>query len=157
MNKVEFLAALQTQRAEWDVLLDQMDPARMDEPGVEGDYSAKDIIAHVTWYERETLNIIQTHILIGSPHWDLPTQDERNAAIYADIRYIPAAEVLVQSRQVYQQLWAAAQTLTDEDLNDASRFKEMPPDWSPGEVLASNCYEHYQQHFDTLRTWLNKL
>ena len=52
MTKAEFLDRLRSGRAEWDALIAQIDEAQMTEPGVVGDWSVKDIIAHVTWSER---------------------------------------------------------------------------------------------------------
>ena len=40
---------LRTERARWNALLAQIDPARMEEPGVEGTWSMKELIAHLTW------------------------------------------------------------------------------------------------------------
>lgn len=48
MTKNELLNLLRLARAEWDALLASIDEARMREPGVEGDWSIKDLIAHVT-------------------------------------------------------------------------------------------------------------
>ena len=157
MNKAEFLANLQRGRADWESMLSQIDAGLLTQPGVDGDYSVKDVIAHVTWYEREALGIVRSRSLVGSPHWDLPTQDERNTAVYEEIRNLPAAQVLAESGTVYQQLYAALQTLTDDDLVDAAHFREMPPDWAPWEVLASNCYEHYAQHLPNLLAWLTQI
>ncbi len=47
-------------------------------------------------------------------------------------------------------------TLTDEDLLDASHFAEMPSNWKPWEVIASNTYEHYDDHLAELATWRKK-
>ena len=49
-----------------------------------------------------------------------------------------------------------AQKLADEDLNDATRYKDMPKDWTPWEVVASNTFEHYSDHVAELRTWRAK-
>ena len=49
-----------------------------------------------------------------------------------------------------------AQKLADEDLNDATRYKDMPEDWTPWEVVASNTFEHYPDHVAELRTWRAK-
>jgi Protein of unknown function (DUF1706) len=156
MTKSEFLAKLQQTRAEWDSLISQVDPSRMTEPNVDGEYSIKDIIAHVMWYERENLGVIRQHVLVGSPHWDAPTQDDRNAAVYEDIRNLSTSEVLTQSKEIYQQQLAALKTLSDEDFTDVTRFKDMPSTWDSAHFLASNSYEHYEQHFPALRAWLAK-
>jgi hypothetical protein len=36
--------------------------------------------------------------------------------------------------------------LADDDLLHASHFREMPSDWIPWQVIASNTFEHYPVH-----------
>jgi len=153
MTKTEFLEKLTSARSEWDALLAKMDLARMSQPGVEGNWSIKDIIAHVTWYEREMINLIRTRTLAGSNLWDSPV-DQRNAAIYEQNRARPLADMLAESQAAYQQFLGAVQTLSDDELNAASRFKDMPLDWVPWEVIASNSFNHYPDHIATIRRWL---
>jgi hypothetical protein len=52
MNKPELLNWLQENYQQWEVFLDQIGPMRMDQPGVKGDWSMKDIIAHLTGWNR---------------------------------------------------------------------------------------------------------
>jgi hypothetical protein len=155
MNRAEFLDALRKGRAEWEALISGIDRARMEIPGVEGDWSIKDIIAHVTWYEREMIEVARDRVLKGSPHWALPATEERNAAIHADTRALSLDDVLLQSTRVYRELYQALQTLGDEDLAQASRFRDMPAEWVPRELIASNTCEHYPQHIPHIRAWLD--
>jgi hypothetical protein len=53
MDKAAFLATLRAKHAEWEALLAEVGEARMVQPGVAGEWSVKDIVAHVTWGERE--------------------------------------------------------------------------------------------------------
>jgi hypothetical protein len=48
MNKTELIGELQKGYQKWQALLDQIGPVRMDQPGVNGDWSMKDIVAHLT-------------------------------------------------------------------------------------------------------------
>ena len=48
MNKSELLNWLQEEYQQWEALLDQIRPERMEQPGVNGDWSMKDIVAHLT-------------------------------------------------------------------------------------------------------------
>ena len=154
MNRSEFLDALRTERAEWDSLLAQIDEARMTEPGVVGEWSVKDIIAHITWFEREMVGVLRAHTLIGSDLWNLP-HDERNAAIFEQNRHCPLSDVLADARQVFPQLVELVQSLDDQDLIDPSRFANMPADWQPWKIIAGNSFEHYRAHATELRAWLN--
>jgi uncharacterized protein (TIGR03083 family) len=156
MDRTEFLDTLKTARAEWDALLAQISPARMTEPGVEGDWTIKDVVAHITWFEREMVGVIRARALVGSDLWDLP-QDQRNAAILAQNRLRPLDEVLAEARLVYPQLVEAVQTLDDQDLHDPGRFAGMPADWLPWSVIAGNSFEHYSAHAADVRSRLNTL
>jgi hypothetical protein len=155
MTPTRLLAALQAERARWDALLAEVGEARMTQAGVEGEWSVKDIIAHVTWFEREMVGLLQAHALVGSELWNL-AQDERNAAIYEQNRGRPLSDVLAEARLVFEQLAAAAQSLSDEDLTDPLRFAGMPGDWTPWRILAGNSFEHYGQHAPSIRDWLDQ-
>jgi len=153
MNKSMLLDTLRAGRAQWEELLAQVDEVRMLQPGVAGEWSIKDIIAHVTWGERELLGVVQAHALVGSDLWTLP-QDDRNAVVFEENRDRPLHEVLAEAQQVFPQLLEALETLSDEDLIDPRRFRDMPVDWVPLQIISGNTYKHYQQHIPSIRAWL---
>src|SRR5262245_37896260 len=117
MTGAKFLDSLRSGRAEWDALLAQIGAGRMAQPGVEGDWSIKDIIAHVTWHEREMVGVLRERALVGSELWNLPL-DQRNAAIFEQNKDRALDDVLEESRQVFPQLLELAAGLSDEELND---------------------------------------
>lgn len=151
MNKAELLDRIGAERARWEALLAMVDEARMDEPGVAGEWSVKDIVAHITWHEREMVGMIRRHALVGSGLWQLAL-DQRNAEIFKENKDRPLDDVLEESRAVHQQFLDALGTLSEEDLVDPGRFPGMPPDWRPWDVVAGNSYEHYEQHMQDVRT-----
>ena len=51
-SKAEFLDTMRSERDRWEALLAEADETQMVEPGVAGDWSLKDLVAHVTAYER---------------------------------------------------------------------------------------------------------
>jgi len=155
MDKIRFLDTLLAERAEWDRVLSQIDVARMVVPRVAGEWSVKDVVAHVTWFEREMVGVLTAYALVGSDLWDLPG-DERNRVIFEQNRQRPLDDVLTEARQVFDQLLAAVRPLSDEDLVDPGRFRDMPADWVPWQILAGNTYEHYRDHLPALRAWLKE-
>lgn len=150
MEKGEFLSRIHSARQAWDQFLAQIPAEKLDKPSAPGAWAVKDVIAHLTWYDQEMVDLLESHVLHGSEWWDLPL-DERNRMIFEEYHERPLQEVLVQSRQVYEKLWLLAHELEDEDLNDPARFKEMPLEWKPWEVIASNTYDHYLEHIETTR------
>lgn len=155
MDKAELLNLVRTERANWEAALSEVGEGRMTEPGVDGDWSVKDIIAHITWSEREMVGMLQARALVGSDLWDL-SNDERNAIVYQQNRDRALADVLAEAQDVYRQLMAALESLSDEDLNDPSRFADMPADWEPWRVIAGNTYLHYADHAGSIRVWLDQ-
>lgn len=149
----QFLGNFWNGRADWDNLISRVPPERMTQPGVEGDWSVKDIIAHIAWHEREMLGVLRARALVGSPLWDLPTA-ARNAAIYAANRNRPLAEVVADETQVFGELMDACEALTDAAVADPGLYRDMPADWVPGDLLAQNTYAHYAQHPPPIRAWL---
>jgi uncharacterized protein (TIGR03083 family) len=150
MDCVEFIARVTSTRKEYDDLLSGLDEAQMTCPRTCGEWSVKDVIAHVTWYERQMVAVIEQRALVGSDLWALDLE-QRNAAIYAQNRDRPLAEILRESMTVHASLMASLLTLNDIDLLEASRFREMPGEWLPWEMIGSNTFEHYPDHTTDIR------
>ena len=153
MDKARFLDNLHRGRHEWRSLLEQVGVERMADPGLAGAWSGKDIVAHMAWFEREMVDLITQRALVGSDFWQLPP-DERNAAIHQRNKDRDLAQVVAEEAQAYAQLVDAVEALSDQDLVDASRFRDMPADWVPWEIVADNSYAHYIQHTPGIRRWL---
>ena len=154
--KEVFLRRLRGGRAQWEAALSDVGIERMEIPGVAGEWTVKDVIAHVTWYELEMIEMLQTRTMESSALWALD-REARNAAIYEANRDRPTDEVLAEAAQAYHDLEALVEGLDDEDLNDPARFADMPDEWEPWRIIASNSYGHYQEHIPDIRAWLYQL
>jgi hypothetical protein len=150
MKKSELLNWLQEEYQQWEAFLDQIGPARMDQPGVNGDWSMKDIVAHLTgWQPRLTSHIqaAQRGEPEPPPPWPahLETEDEINAWIYESNRGRSVREVLDESHQVFQQLLAGGRDYFVVCLDD----KRFPP----GEFF----YHFHDDHEPDIRAWLARV
>ncbi len=76
MSKTHLLGLIERDRAHWETLLGSIPEVWMTEPGVEGEWSIKDIIAHIAWGERENLGVVHARAVVGSELWQL-SEDER--------------------------------------------------------------------------------
>jgi len=153
MDKTTFMNTLHETRAQWEELLAQVEEERMQRPGATGKWSVKDVIAHVMDGERELVQIMHTHVVTGSELWNL-SDDERNEIVYQQNRERPLHESRSEEQQAYANLLAAAQTLSDDDLNDPHHFQRMPEEWVPWRIFAGNSFQHYQDHMPALRAWV---
>ncbi|MBL8157072.1 MAG: ClbS/DfsB family four-helix bundle protein [Anaerolineae bacterium] len=164
MRKLGLLNWLREQQQEWKALLDQIDPARMDQPGVAGHWSMKDIVAHLTGWNHHLaarLQAAQRSEPEPPPPWSghAQTQDEINAWIYESNRGRSAREVLDESDQVFQQLVAVIESLPDEVPIDTVRVesgREFYLVWIGGErFLAGEFFDHFHDdHEADIRAWL---
>lgn len=153
MDKTLFISTLRKAREEWEDLLAQVSEEQRLQPGAAGKWSVKDVIAHVAWGEREIVLVMRTHVLAGSELWNL-SDDECNEIVYQQNRDRSWHEIMNEEQQAYADLLAAAQTLSDEDLNDSHRYKQMPEEWVPWQLYAGNTFNHYQDHMPFIREWL---
>ena len=157
MKKAELLNGLQAENQQWEALLDQIGPARMDQPGVTGDWSIKDIVAHLTGWRRRTvarLQAAQRGESAPPPPWPahLQTDDEINAWIYASNQGRSVRAVLAESQQVFQQLLAAIAGLPDEVLMDVQHH--LP--WLEGHPFDTAAFfaHFHEEHELEMRAWL---
>ncbi len=145
INKSQLLEEIRHARAEWEALLAQIDEAKMVQAGFCGDWSAKDVIAHLTWHEHEMIGMLQAHALVGSELWNLPL-DQRNHAIYEENKDRSLNDVRDEAQHTFHTLLEWIESISEEDLHDPRRFPGMPPDWQPWKLIAENTYEHYRDH-----------
>ena len=153
IKREEFLKEVTIAYLAWQAILNLVSVAEMDQPMQPQGWSVKDVIAHITWHEREMINLIRQMALIGSALWQRPL-DERNAAIYDLYKDKAFDEVLAEAEETHIELIPLLESLTDEQLNDSSHFAEMPPEWLPWDLIAGNTFRHYRDHTDDLRNWL---
>lgn len=151
VGKEQLLDMVRGARAEWDARQRRIPLGWMTETDVEGKWSVKDIVAHITWGEREAIGVVRARALVGSDLWKLP-QDERNRAVFEQNRHRDLSDVLTDSVDVFARFVAALETLSEEDLNEPERFAGLPTGWRPWRIL----YDpgHYAAHLQSIRTWL---
>jgi hypothetical protein len=153
VTKSDFLARVSQSRSRWDHLVEQVAPEDRQRPGFSGEWSLRDVVAHIQWHEAEMVELLEARTFGGSPYWDLP-MDERNARIHEDLRSLDLEAVWSQAHETAKKLTALLRVLPEASLNDPTAFPGMPEDWKPWEVLASNTYEHYDDHAQLVEAWL---
>ena len=157
MTKARLLATLRAKRAEWDAVLAEVPVAEMTEPGVAGEWTVKDIIAHLTHHERWFADRLHEQ-LRGESY--VPTEmdtmefDERNDRIFQQNRNRPLADVLAESRQVFQRLIEGVQAHSEAFLIEPQHFEGAPEPVTIWKLLRGDVYEHYGAHVPAIKDWL---
>ena len=157
MKKSDLLNWLQDEYRQWEAILAQIGPARLEQPGVNGAWSMKDLVAHLTTWQRRNVDLLQAAQRSEPeppPPWPthLQTEDEINAWIYESHRQSSLREVLDESQQVFQQTITAIEALPDDVRID--------PDWHlvwvDGKRFESGeFFDHFHDdHEPDVRAWL---
>jgi hypothetical protein len=160
MKKSDLLDWLQEEHQKWEALLYQIGPTRMDQPGVNGDWSMKDMAAHLTGWNRwlvDRLQVAQGGEPEPPPPWPahLESEDEINAWIYTSNHHHSLRQVLDEMGQVYQRLLDVIQSLPDD-----TRIEWIEPAFylvwvGDTRFLASEFYNHFHDdHEPDVRAWL---
>lgn len=155
VHKDELIRSVRENWQRWEMLLDQVSDEQLVRPGMCGEWSIKDIIAHITWHVREMLGLLQSRVLAGSEMWMWPL-DLRNQAIFEQHRDLPLEQVRAEATEAHRTLLEELEKLSEEDLHDPARFADMPADWRPWIILAENTYAHYHEHYMSLKEHLEK-
>jgi hypothetical protein len=158
MQRAELLAQLNSEHEAWESLLEQIGEDRMEEPGVAGAWSVKDVVAHLTAWRRRTVGRLEAAAQ-GQPDpippWpaELHEDDEINAWFHARDSDKSVAEVVSESRRVFQQLASAVQKLPDDALDDPGRFP-----WMQGIPLSGAAFfsHFHDEHEADMRAWLSR-
>ena len=163
MKKSELLNWLREEYQQWQTLLDQVGLEHMDQAGVNGDWSMKDLVAHLTGWQPRLISRLQAAGR-GEPEppppWPahLQTDDEINAWIYESNRGRSVREVLDESHQVFQQLVAVIEGLPEntriEQVHQGERVFQLV--WLGDERFpAGEFFDHFHDdHEPDVRAWL---
>ena len=120
---------------------------RLLQPGVAGDWSVKDSVAHVSWWEDEALTHLP-HILVGGrpPRYSVIYGgiDAFNALMAERTRSLSLAEVFAQADETHGRLLALVQNAPDDQIATETRFRRR---------LRLDTYGHYPIHTELIRRW----
>ncbi|HEV8193459.1 MAG TPA: ClbS/DfsB family four-helix bundle protein [Ktedonobacterales bacterium] len=160
-SKAQLLDDLRDEQARWEALLQDIGEEHMTQPGVAGEWSIKDIVAHLTGWRRRSVGRFQAalrHEPAPPPAWPphLQTDDEINGWIYAANRDLPLADVLRDSREVFEQLMETLDAFPEADLLDPTRFRWIESEEFP--LTGAAFFAHFhEEHEPDMQTWLEQI
>jgi hypothetical protein len=138
----EILERIEATWEDWLSVLERVDLARRTEPGVCGYWSVKDLLAHIALCDSEIPEHIQRWQM-GLPTAELDI-DTINAENVAENHARSYALVRMNMHQAHQSAIAAIRAI-DREPDDDLRSR-----------IAGETWDHYPEHTDQIRTWLNQ-
>ncbi len=158
----EVLEAIERERSAWENLLAEVGESRMLEPGAVGDWSFKDLVAHLAAWDVRDLDRLEA-AAHGQPEpapaWPADRQgdDEINAWIQEQNADLLLGEVVDNSRRVYARLAEVVQALPEADLNDPARFPWMDGEALGPAIVSGAWFGHlHDEHEPAIREWLTR-
>lgn len=157
MTKARLLETLETRRAAWDAALAEVPESAMTEPGVAGEWSVKDLVVHLTYYERWYADRLHERLRGEAYQYteaDTLPFNERNEIVFQQNRDRPLAEVLADSRQAFERLLVGVQAHAEAFLIEPQQLEGVPQPITLWKMLQGDVYEHYGEHIPTIQEWL---
>ncbi len=121
--------------------------SQMTESGVAGDWSVKDIIAHVSWWEEEALKHLPLILEGGRP----PRYSVKygginafNALMTEGKKNLSLSDVLREQDETHRRLIAYIESAPEEQIMRETRFRRR---------IGLDAYSHYPIHAKSIREW----
>lgn len=162
-TKTDLLALINIEHARLTATLDGLTDDQLTQPGVESEWSVKDVLAHVTWWEQWMVQKLDSLVRGDKiPRLLRPDEDQDtglarlNGDIFAATRDRPLAEVRADFDHSFEQALAAVTALPEHEIFDPQGLGGGLNE-APLHLIASDTYEHYAEHSATIRRWLDTI
>jgi hypothetical protein len=144
MAKAEVLALIHSGLTDFESTLARFSAAQIAEAKVQGEWTVKDILAHLTAWERWLVRRLSGTMKADPVSYSEADVNRINAEFYEASRARPLADVQADFQKVHQNVLKAV---------------EAQPDVIEGlslELIENNTYGHYAEHLSAMRAWLDK-
>jgi hypothetical protein len=156
MDATELAALIRATSTQLELLIARLTVAQMNQAGAVGAWSVKDVLAHIAFWERYGTGVVKAALRGETPQLDAEDSTEsRNASVVAQYYLASMGAVIASWNEAREELLDQIEELSEADLNDPERFA-----WNEGRTLleriASNSYEHEQEHIEQIRAWIQQ-
>ena len=155
-SKSELIQAIHAARNEWNTLIAQIPHHRLSESVASGPWSIKDVIAHITEYDRWLALGLAMRLQKPPQIWlDDISLDEFNAILHQQIADRNPDEILSDSNRVFQDLINEVEAHSEAYLFGTHHVEGVSYEVVPFQLLKSESYGHYYDHIPAIRAWLS--
>lgn len=151
MTKRELLERIRKSRSEVENLSVGLSEELLSElPGPKPDWAAKDLLAHLAYWEHPTLDKLSGRSTISS----LGEINAVNAELLNRSRLQSPGQIMKVFQESGKQVVSQIEELSDSDLLLESPWHDGKPLWAH---LADDTCVHYDEHLPALRAWARKV
>lgn len=137
---IEELSNLQHQFIE---VAQQIDDTKRNQPGVCGSWSPKQVIAHISGWDKEVIrqfSLFQEGLEKAIEH-DI---DEFNEKSVTERQHLSWEEIVAELKQAHEQFYQRTKSISSQELFENEEYK----DWVEVQI------DHYKHHTKQLKQWV---
>lgn len=155
-TRSQLLAELVKEWANIERICAGLSDADMVTPGVEGDWSVKDILCHLSAWEKYLLDRLgyvltrQRPIYPSMTSWD--DVHRFNAQVYAENKDRPLNSAIIEFRNLYHGVMTVLEAMDDDQLNQPYSYDFPDDNITLLQLIRANTYEHYREHCHAIET-----
>ena len=127
-----------------------MSQADMVRPGVEDEWSVKDILCHISAWEKYLLDRLGMVLTGQAPRYPVMSSWEDvhrfNAQVYAENKDRLLTSVIVEFRSLFRGVMTVLEALRDDQLNQPYCYDFPDDQLSLLKLIRANTCEHYREH-----------
>lgn len=164
-NKAEALGMLQDEFQQWRNHLDNIEASKFVDPNVYGQWSAKDVVAHLWSWQQLSIARMEAGLENRLPEFTLWSDDfepenpedvqKINSLMYEKFRDKSWADVYQDWQQGFQQFIELAEKVPEVDLLNPEKYE-----WLNGyalvDVLLGSYWHHREDHREPLLEWFKE-
>ena len=139
MDRDELFQRIDDSWQDLQAALEGIPPERATEPGVAGEWSVKDLLGHVSFWERNCITEVQN--LGPDEVVEALDVDQINAREHERYKNRPFSELQAEFQESHEALMQALQALEDLDPNQ----------------VKGDTWEHYPEHAAQIRDWRERV
>jgi uncharacterized damage-inducible protein DinB len=133
----------------------QVGEERMGSTGVAGEWAVKDVIAHLTRFDRSFVHAFEAHMRGAPLPADIGNLEATNDDYFAAHRHEPLAAVLADSERTFERLLELVEAHSEPFLTEPQQFDGMAePVYIAQSILGASA-NHYRRHMPAIRAWLD--
>jgi hypothetical protein len=158
--KADLLAAIRLERARLVEIVAGLSPERCTEPTLDGSRSIKDVLAHISAWEKICMAQVRNNQPLQAPPAGEPgpSTDVINQKVYEESRAKGVEEVMAGAQRSYDDLLALVESLSDDALLAVVGVGQEGAEGSPpvGQLISDNSDGHYREHIAQIERWLDR-
>ena len=157
-TKAELIAEIHREWGLLEALLNGLSEAQMTAPNVLDSWSVKDMLAHLSYWEKVLLDRLGSALSGGAGQYPPILSEEDvhcvNAQVFAESQGRPFSAVLLEFRNLYTGVLTVVEALDETFLTHPMPLDYPLDNLIAHEIIRANTSDHYQEHRLALEAWL---